>query len=45
MNNRDLNVFPENMIAKRCYESVEFAERKTDLNAFDKDEVLWADVI
>ena len=33
-----LNVFPENTRAKKCYESVGFVERKTDLNAFPYEE-------
>ena len=36
-----LNVFPENTRAKKCYESVGFVERKTDLNAFPYKEESW----
>ena len=36
-----LNVFPENIIAKKCYESVGFTERKTDLNAFAYKDESW----
>lgn len=36
-----LNVFPENARAKRCYESVGFMERKTDLNAFTYKDESW----
>ena len=36
-----LNVFPENERAKKCYESVGFTERKTDLNAFAYKDELW----
>lgn len=36
-----LNVFPENTRAKKCYESVGFVERKTDLNAFPYKEEAW----
>lgn len=36
-----LNVFPENTRAKRCYESVGFTERKTDLNAFTYKDESW----
>lgn len=36
-----LNVFPENVRAKRCYESVGFTERKTDLNAFAYKDESW----
>ena len=36
-----LNVFPENARAKRCYETVGFKERKTDLNAFAFKEESW----
>ena len=36
-----LNVFPENERAKRCYESVGFTERKTDLNAFAYKDESW----
>ena len=36
-----LNVFPENERAKKCYESVGFTERKTALNAFAYKDELW----
>ena len=36
-----LNVFPENERAKKCYESVGFTERKTDLNAFTYKDESW----
>ena len=36
-----LNVFPENERAKKCYESVGFTERKTDLNAFPYKDESW----
>lgn len=36
-----LNVFPENKGAKKCYEAVGFTERKTDLNAFSYKEESW----
>ncbi len=36
-----LNVFPENENAKKCYESVGFIERKTDLNAFAYKDESW----
>lgn len=36
-----LNVFPENTRAKKCYESVGFVERKIDLNAFPYKEEAW----
>ena len=36
-----LNVFPENTRAKKCYESVGFSERKTDLNAFAYKDEAW----
>ncbi len=36
-----LNVFPENKRAKRCYESVGFTARKTDLDAFRYKDESW----
>ena len=36
-----LNVFPENIKAKKCYEAVGFTERKTDLNAFAYKDESW----
>ncbi len=36
-----LNVFPENTRAKKCYESVGFIERKTELKAFDFNDESW----
>ena len=36
-----LNVFPENIVAKKCYESVGFTERTTDLNAFVYKDESW----
>ena len=36
-----LNVFSENSHAKKCYESVGFTERKTDINAFAYKDELW----
>ena len=36
-----LNVFPENTRAKKCYESVGFTERNTDMNAFAYKDEAW----
>ncbi len=36
-----LNVFPENEQAKKCYESIGFKERKTDVNAFTYKDESW----
>lgn len=36
-----LNVFPENTSAQKCYESVGFAVRKTDCDAFRFKEESW----
>ncbi len=36
-----LNVFPENIRAKKCYESVGFTERRTDTDAFHFQEESW----
>ena len=36
-----LNVFPENMRAKKCYETVGFVERRTDCNAFTFKDESW----
>lgn len=36
-----LNVFPENIRAQKCYESVGFVERKTDVNAFSFKDESW----
>ena len=36
-----LNVFPENTRAKKCYESVGFVERQTELNAFRFKDESW----
>ena len=36
-----LNVFPENIRAQKCYESVGFVERKTDVNAFRFKDESW----
>lgn len=36
-----LNVFPENIKAKKCYESIGFVERKTDSGAFKFNNELW----
>lgn len=36
-----LNVFPENIRAKKCYESVGFVERNTDVNAFTFKDESW----
>lgn len=36
-----LNVFPENTKAKKCYESVGFVERKTDADAFRFQDESW----
>lgn len=36
-----LNVFPENIRAKKCYESVGFTDRKLDLNAFNYKDESW----
>ena len=40
-----LNVFPENSRAKRCYEGVGFTERQNTPNAFNIKTSLGADVI
>lgn len=37
-----LNVFPENIRAKKCYEAVGFAERRTDKDAFAYKDELWS---
>lgn len=37
-----LNVFSENAAAKKCYESVGFAERKTEANAFRFENEFWS---
>lgn len=36
-----LNVFPENTRAQKCYESVGFVARKTDVNAFSFEDETW----
>ena len=36
-----LNVFPENIRSYKCYESVGFAARKTDVGAFNFKDELW----
>lgn len=36
-----LNVFPENIRAQKCYESIGFLERKTDVNAFSFKDESW----
>lgn len=36
-----LNVFPENKRAQKCYESVGFVERKTDVDAFRFKDESW----
>lgn len=36
-----LNVFPENTRAQKCYESVGFVARKTDVNAFRFKDESW----
>ena len=36
-----LNVFPENTMAKKCYESVGFVERKTDVGVFRFKDESW----
>lgn len=36
-----LNVFPENTRAKKCYESVGFEDRKTDVEAFSFKDESW----
>ncbi len=36
-----LNVFPENARAKRCYENAGFTERKTDTKAFIYKDEYW----
>ena len=36
-----LNVFSENIRAKKCYESVGFVERKTDADAFNFKDESW----
>lgn len=38
----ELNVFPENARAKKCYESAGFTERRTDLNAFTYKDESWS---
>lgn len=37
-----LNVFPENASAKRCYESVGFVERSVAENAFSYQDEVWS---
>lgn len=37
-----LNVFSENIGAKKCYEAVGFTERKTDWNAFSYKDEFWS---
>ena len=37
-----LNVFNENILAKRCYEKVGFIERKTDKDIFTYKDELWS---
>lgn len=37
-----LNVFPENIQAKKCYESVGFTERKMDKDAFTYKDEMWS---
>lgn len=37
-----LNVFSENVIAKKCYESVWFIERKTDVGVFRYKDEMWS---
>ena len=37
-----LNVFPENTRAKRCYEAIGFREKKTDRNAFMFKDESWS---
>lgn len=36
-----LNVFPKNTRAQKCYESVGFVARKTDIDAFSFKDELW----
>ncbi len=36
-----LNVFPENIRAQKCYESVGFVARKTDADVFNFKDVSW----
>ena len=36
-----LNVFPENTRAKKCYESVGFVERSTDVGVFRFKDESW----
>jgi RimJ/RimL family protein N-acetyltransferase len=36
-----LNVFPENIRAKKCYETIGFVERKTDKDAFAYKDESW----
>ncbi|MDE6566100.1 MAG: GNAT family N-acetyltransferase, partial [Lachnospiraceae bacterium] len=36
-----LNVFPENIRAQKCYQSVGFVVRKTDVDAFSFNEESW----
>lgn len=36
-----LNVFPQNIRAKKCYEAVGFVERKTDKDTFKYKSELW----
>ena len=40
-----LNVFPENERAKRCYEGAGFTERKTTPDAFKYQDESWEDAI
>ena len=37
-----LNVFPENIRAKKCYEKIGFVKRNTTLNAFAFKSELWS---
>ena len=37
-----LNVFNENIAAKRCYEKVGFVERNIDKNVFSYKDELWS---
>ena len=37
-----LNVFPENISAKQCYEKVGFVERAFDKNIFRYKDELWS---
>ena len=37
-----LNVFSENVLAKQCYESIGFVERKIEKDVFSYKDELWS---